>query len=192
MLAQKVKFIHMADGTAEDYRIIAAGIHRAADHLADDVLALLQATEANDMGYQVDRLEHSLQSATLAFRDGRDEETVISALLHDVGDTLAPWNHAEVAAAILKPYVSETTHWIVAKHALFQTYYYNHHFGRDRNARDRYRGHPHYQACADFCEKYDQNAFDPNFDTMPLSAFEPMVRRLFERAPNRDLAAHDA
>ncbi|MSP84155.1 MAG: HD domain-containing protein [Alphaproteobacteria bacterium] len=188
---QKVNFVHMADGTAEDYRIIAAGVHAADDRMADDVLALLQNTEANDMGYQVDRLTHSLQSATLAHRDGQDEEIVIAALLHDVGDTLAPWNHAEVSAAILKPYVSEATHWIVGKHALFQTYYYNHHFGRDRNARDRFRGHPHYQQTIDFCEKYDQNAFDPNYDTMPLSAFAPMVRRLFDRPPNRDMAAHD-
>jgi len=184
----KVSFIHMADGTAEDYRIIASRIPQIDDHLADDVLKLLQANETVDLGYKVDRLEHSLQSATHAYRDGADEETVVAALLHDVGDTLAPWNHAELGAALLKPYVSERTYWVVAKHGLFQTYYYNHHFGRDRNARDKFRGHPHYEACVAFCEKYDQNAFDPNFDTMPLSAFEPMLRRLFDRTPNRDLA----
>ena len=187
----KVSFVHMADGTAEDYRIIAAGMHAADDHLADEVLRLLQANETIDLGYRVDRLVHSLQSATLAYRDGADEETVVAALLHDVGDTLAPWNHAEVAAAILKPYVAARTHWIVAKHGLFQTYYYNHHFGRDRNERDRFRGHPHYEATCAFCAKYDQNAFDPDFDTMPLAAFEPMVRGLFERAPGHDLATED-
>jgi len=184
----KVSFIHMADGTAADYRIIAAGMQAIDDHLADDVLRQLQANETIDIGYQVTRLEHSLQSATLAHRDSADEEMIVAALLHDVGDLLAPWNHAEVAAAMLKPYVSARTHWIVAKHALFQTYYYNQHFGRDRNARDTYRGHPHYEATVAFCEKYDQNAFDPNFDTMPLSAFEPMVRRLFDRPPGHDLA----
>jgi predicted HD phosphohydrolase len=184
----KVSFIHMADGTAADYRIIAAGMQAVDDHLADDVLRQLQANETIDIGYQVTRLEHSLQSATLAHRDGADEEMIVAALLHDVGDLLAPWNHAEVAAAMLKPYVSARTHWVVAKHALFQTYYYNHHFGRDRNVRDMYRGHPHYEATVAFCEKYDQNAFDPNFDTMPLSAFEPMVRRLFDRPPGHDMA----
>lgn len=184
----KVSFIHMADGTADDYRIIASRMHRVDDHLADELLRLLQANETVDLGYQVDRLAHSLQSATLAYRDGADEEMIVAALLHDVGDTLAPWNHADVAAGILKPYVSERTHWIVAKHGLFQTYYYNHHFGRDRNARDRFQGHPHFEATRAFCEKYDQNAFDPGFDTMPVVAFEPMVRRLFDRAPNHDLA----
>jgi len=184
----KVSFVHMADGSAEDYRIIAAGMRRADGHLADDVLRLLQATEAVDLGYQVDRMEHSLQSATLAFRDGADEEMVVAALLHDVGDTLAPWNHAEVAAGILKPYVSPRTTWIVAKHGLFQTYYYNHHFGRDCDARDTFRGHPHYEATCASCAKYDQNAFDPGFDTMPLKAFEPMVRRVFDRPPGHDLA----
>jgi predicted HD phosphohydrolase len=184
----KVSFIHMADGTAEDYRIIVSRIAMVDDHLADDVLKLLQANETVDLGYKVDRLEHSLQAATHAHRAGADEETIVAALLHDVGDTLSPWNHAELGAAMLKPYVSERTHWVVAKHGLFQTYYYNHHFGRDRNARDKFRGHPHYEACVEFCAKYDQNAFDPNFDTMPLSAFEPMVRRLFDRTPNRDMA----
>ncbi|MEX2648757.1 MAG: HD domain-containing protein [Alphaproteobacteria bacterium] len=184
----KVSFVHMADGTAEDYRIIASRMHMADDHLADDLLRLLQANESVDLGYKVDRLEHSLQAATLALRDGADDELVAAALLHDVGDTLAPWNHAEVAAAVLKPYVSARTHWIVAKHGLFQTYYYNHHFGRDRNARDTYRGHPHFEATCEFCVKYDQNAFDPDFDTMPLSAFEPIVRRVFDRPPKHDLA----
>jgi predicted HD phosphohydrolase len=188
---KQVSFVHMKDGTADDYRIIGEAMKQANEPLADDVLALLQQNERIDLGYKVTRLEHSLQAATHAFRDGQSEEMVVGALLHDVGDTLAPFNHAQLAASILRPYVSERTWWVVLHHGLFQTYYYNHHFGRDRNERDRFKGHPHYQACVDFCEKYDQNAFDPDFDTMPMSAFEPMVRRLFAKPPSIDLAAHD-
>jgi len=189
---KKVSFVHMADGTAEDYRIIGEAMKEANKPLADDVLALLQENERIDLGYQVTRLEHSLQAATHAFRDNQSEEMVVAALLHDVGDTLAPFNHAQVAAAILRPYVSAQTHWVVLHHGHFQTYYYNHHFGRDRNARDAFQGHPHYQACVDFCAKYDQNAFDPAFDTMPLSAFEPMVHRLFAKPPSFDMATEAA
>ena len=188
---QKVSFVHMADGTAEDYRLIGEAMKLANEPLADDVLTLLQENERIDLGYKVTRFEHSLQAATHAYRDGQDEEMVVAALLHDVGDTLAPFNHAQVAAGILRPYVSARTYWVVLHHGFFQTYYYNHHFGRDRNARDLYKGHPHFRACVDFCAKYDQNAFDPDFDTMPLSAFEPMVRRLFARPPNFDMAAAD-
>ena len=188
---QKVSFVHMKDGTADDYRIIGEAMKEANKPLADDVLGLLQENERIDLGYKVTRLEHSLQAATHAFRDNQSEEMVVAALLHDVGDTLAPFNHAQIAAGILRPYVSERTYWVVLHHGLFQTYYYNHHFGLDRNARDRFKGHPHYQACVDFCEKYDQNAFDPGFDTMPMSAFEPMVRRLFAKPPSFDHAAHD-
>ncbi len=187
----KVSFAHMADGTAADYRIMGDAIARAHGHLADELLALLARTETVDMGLRVNRLEHALQAATHAFRDGQDEETVVAALLHDVADTVSPYNHAEVAAGILKPYVGERTFWVVKHHGLFQTWYYNHHFGRDRDLRDRYRGHPHYRACADFCEKYDQVAFDPDFEAMPLEAFEPMVRRIFARPPRFDMAALD-
>ena len=149
---EKVSFAHMAEGTADDYRIIAEASGKVADHLADDLLDLLQQTERADMGFQVTRLERSLQTATHAFRDGQDEEMVVAALLHDVGDTIAPFNHDQVAADILRPYVSDRTYWVVRHHGLFQTYYYNHHFGRDRNERDQYRDHPHFQACVDFCE----------------------------------------
>ena len=180
----KVSFAHMADGTAEDYRIIAEATAKSSEPLADDLLALLQVNERVDFGFNVTRLEHALQSATHAFQDNQDEDMVVAALMHDIADTIAPFNHAETAAAILRPYVSERVAWVVEHHGFFQTYYYNHFFGRDRNARDRLRGHPHFQACVDFCEKYDQNAFDPNFESMPLEAFEPMVRRVFARTPD--------
>ena len=131
----------------------------------------------------MDRLEHSLQSATRAYRDGADEEMVVAALLHDIGDLLSPYNHSEMAAAVLRPYVSEKTHWIVRHHGLFQSYYYAHHTGGDRNARDAYRDHPWYQDTVDFCHKWDQSSFDPDYESLPLEFFEPMVRRIFAREP---------
>ena len=136
-----------------------------------------------DSPYQITRLEHSLQSATRAERDGADDETVVCALLHDIGDVLAPANHSEVAAALLAPYVSEKNHWIVKHHGLFQGYYWFQFMGEDRNARDRYRDHEHYQACVDFCANWDQPSFDPDYDTLPLEHFETRIRELFAREP---------
>ena len=179
-----VGFTSMDQGTAEEYgfldRLYKA--HQEAS-LVDHLLGLLKSMAGPKLGYQVDRYQHSLQSATRAQRDGADEETVVMALLHDVGDVIAPDNHSAVAAAILKPYVGARTHWVVAHHGLFQGYYYFHHLGRDRDARERHRGHPHFEACASFCERWDQRSFDPDYDTLPLEAFEPAVRRLFARPP---------
>jgi predicted HD phosphohydrolase len=182
---ETVSFTRMDQGTAEDYALITRleEEHKQA-HLADSVLGVLQAMKGETMGFPVDRYEHSVQTATRALRDGADEEMVVAALLHDIGDALAPDNHSELAAAVLRPYVSERTWWIVKHHGLFQGYYFYHHVGRDRDAREQYRSHPHFQACADFCEHWDQVAFDPDYDTEPLETFEPMVRRLFARQPN--------
>ena len=189
---EKVGFAHMEDGTAEDYRIIGDAIRGAHGQLAGRLLDLLKETETAEMGLNVTRLEHALQTATHAYRNGEDEDMVVGALMHDVADTIAPYNHAEVAAGILRPYVSERVTWVVKRHGLFQTYYYAHFRGGDRNARDAYRGHPHYRDCIDFCARYDQVAFDPDYgETMPLEAFEPMVRRVFSRAPRFDLATGD-
>ncbi len=186
-----VSFSHMEDGTADDYRILSESIRKAHVTLADDLLELLQKTETVGMGLKIDRLEHALQTATHAWQDQQDDDMIVAALFHDIADTIAPYNHSDVAAAILRPYVSEKAHWVVKYHGLFQTYYYNHHYGRDRNARDRYKGHPYYQDCVDFCAKYDQMAFDPDFKSMPLEAFVPTVRRVFSRAPEFDRAAND-
>ena len=134
-------------------------------------------------GYQVSRLEHTLQSATRAYKNNETKEMVVAVLLHDIGDELAPMNHSEYAAAVLKPYVSEKTHWIVEKHGEFQTYYYAHHLGGDKNKREKYKGHKYYQACIDFCEKYDQVSFDPNYESFTLEFFKPMVKEIFARKP---------
>ncbi len=178
-----VSFTRMADGTREDYELLARLEEEFAAGTADRVLALLRQLTDSVAGYQVDRLEHSLQSATRAYRDGADEEMVVAALLHDIDDLLAPHSHGELAALLLRPYVSTRTCWIVKHHGLFQLYYYAHHVGGDRNARDKYRDHPWYQDAVDFCHQWDQSAFDPDYDTLPLEFFEPMVRRIFAREP---------
>ncbi|MCY4484577.1 MAG: HD domain-containing protein [Spirochaetaceae bacterium] len=178
-----VGFTAMAEGTREDYELLAKFEEQFAAGLADRVLAQLRALAGSLAGYQVDRLEHSLQTATRAYRDGADEEMMVAALLHDIDDLLAPHSHGELSATILRPYVTERTYWIVRHHGLFQLVYYAHHYGRDRNARDKYRDHPWYQDAVDFCHRWDQAAFDPDYESLPLDFFEPMVRRLFAREP---------
>jgi predicted HD phosphohydrolase len=176
---QTVGFTQMADGTKADYELLDRYAEDYTRTLPDRLLEALEGLKRSFAGYQVNRYEHSLQSATRAHRDGRPEEYVVAALLHDLGDELAPWTHGEMVGAILRPYVSEELCWVVAHHGVFQLYYYGHHVGEDRDARDRYRGHPHFDACAEFCERYDQNCFDPAYDSLPLEVFEPMVRRVF-------------
>ncbi|MDF0498864.1 HD domain-containing protein [Bradyrhizobium yuanmingense] len=178
-----VSYIRMEDGTAEDYALLSElnAPFRAAT--ADRVLAYLPLLRNSTEGDQVDRYVHSLQAASRALRDGAEDELVVAALLHDIGDLLAPENHSEFAASILQPYVSRTTHWIIEHHGIFQGYYYFHHTGKDRNAREQFRGHPAFEKTAEFCAKWDQTAFDPNYDTLPLATFEPIVRRIFARAP---------
>ena len=178
-----VGFTSMAEGTREDYELLEQLEVKFAEGATDRVLAQLRGLEGSLSGYQIDRLEHSLQSATRAHRDGAEEEMVVAALLHDIGDLLSPNNHSELAAAVLRPYVSERTYWIVRHHGLFQSYYYAHHTGGDRNARDAYRDHPWYQDTVDFCHRWDQSSFDPNYESLPLEFFEPMVRRVFAREP---------
>jgi predicted HD phosphohydrolase len=184
-MSRIVSFRRMEDGTKEDYELLERSEREYARHLPDHVLAALARLDHSLEGYPVSRLGHSLQ-ATRALRDGADEEMIVAALIHDVGDELAPYNHQEIAAAILRPYVRPEVTWIVQHHALFQNYYYVHHFGGDRNARDRLRDHPWYQACKDFCANWDQNSFDPGYPSEPLSTFEPLVRRIFTRPPHDD------
>jgi predicted HD phosphohydrolase len=177
------RYRSMAEGTKEDYELVFEHFKAFERKLPDRLLAALKDLEHSYPGEMVNRLVHSLQTATRAHRDGRDEEYVVAALLHDIGDLLATMNHSEYAAAILKPYVRPYTYWMIRQHGLFQGYFYFHHFGIDRNAREQHRGHPAFEMCIDFCDKYDQMAFDPDYDTMPLQAFEPMLRRLFAREP---------
>ncbi len=175
------RFTRMEEGTKEDYEIIARAYEPFADELSDRVLAHLRLLGGSYGGLKVDRLTHSLQTATRADRDGRDEEYVVCALLHDVGDMLASYNHAELAGAILAPFVSESNLWMVEHHAIFQGYYFWHHVGADRNARDKYRGHPSFERTEEFCALFDQCSFDPDYDTAKLEYFEPMVRRVLAK-----------
>lgn len=176
-------FTNLADTTREDWAGVLEHWGPYMAGLPHRVLRHLRLLEGDFGGYPVDRLEHCLQTATRAHRDGRDEEYVVCALLHDIGDTLAPANHAEHAATILSPYVSDANHWMVAHHGIFQGYYFFHHLGLDRDMRDQFRGHPHFEYTAQFCHLYDQVAFDPAYPSMPLAAFEPMVNRVLSRPP---------
>jgi len=177
----RATFKTMADSSQEEWQLIAANNGEFSKGLPDRVLAHLKLLDGDFGGFAVDRLEHSLQSATLAHRAGKDEEYVVCALLHEIGDTLGTFNHAEIGAAILKPFVSEDNHWMLEHHGIFQGYYFFHHIGLDRDMRDEYRGHQAFEHTAQFCHLFDQNAFDPDYDTMPLDAFEPMVQRVMER-----------
>ena len=179
-----VKFTEMKKGSKEDYELLAEYEKNYVNELPDRILESLKNLDNSVDGYQVSRLEHSLQSATRAEKDGADEEMIVATLLHDIGDSLAPYNHSQLIAAVLRPYVSEKVHWIMLHHGLFQEYYYAHHLGKDRNSRDKFNDHPYYQDAIDFCEKWDQNSFDPNYESFPLDHFEPMVRRLFSKEPN--------
>ena len=176
-----VSFRQMKNGTREDFEFLDAAERDHARSLPDRIMASLRRLNDSIEGYPVTRLEHSLQTATRALRDGADDELIVAALIHDLGDELAPYNHAEIAAAIIRPYVRPEVTWIVEQHGLFQAYYYVHHMGGDRNMRDRHRDHPWYASCAAFCEKWDQSSFDPSYDTLPLEAFEPHLRSIFGR-----------
>ena len=180
---KKVNFTEMKNGTKEDYMFLDKLEKEYVDETADRILGFLSRMTSTLEGYKISRLEHSLQSATRAYKNKESEEMVVACLLHDIGDELAPLNHSEYAATVLKPYVSEKTHWIIEKHGEFQMYYYAHHLGADRFKREKYKDPNYYQATVDFCEKYDQCSFDPNYKSMSLKDFEPMVRNIFSRKP---------
>jgi len=176
-----VNFHRMQDGTREDYELLERHERDYVQELPERIFAALGMLKDSLSGYPLSRLDHSLQCATRALKDGADDELVVAALIHDVGDELAPYNHAEVAASILRPYVRPEVTWIVEQHGLFQSYYYAHHLGGNRNGRDKFRDHRWYQACHDFCANWDQSSFDPNYVAEPLATFEPLVRRIFSR-----------
>ena len=176
----------MKNGTKEDYLLLEKHEKKYVEGTADRLIKFMGNLNTTLEGYKINRLEHSLQTATRALNDGANDEMIVAALLHDIGDELAPLNHAEYAAAVLKPYVSEKTHWIIEKHGIFQMYYYAHHLGGNKNARDKYKGHKYFQATVDFCEKWDQKSFDPSFKSLKLKDFEPYVRKVFSRTPYKN------
>ncbi len=183
-LHPQATFTSMDASTAEDWKIIGTDYAGFVKKLPDRVLAHLTLLDGDYGGFPIDRLQHSLQTATRAHQAGENEEYVVCALLHDIGDTLGSFNHPDIAAAILKPFVSEANLWMVQQHGIFQGYYFFHHLGMDRNMREQFRGHKYFEHTARFCEKYDGPAFDAKAEMMPLSAFEPMLRRVFEKPVN--------
>ncbi len=188
---ERAQFRAMTEGTQQDWSLIGGHLERHARRLPERLIAHLNLLRGDYGGFPVDRLEHCLQTATRAFQAGREEEYVACALLHDIGDTLGPHNHAEIAAVIVEPYVSPENHWIVEHHAIFQGYYFFHYLGLDRDLREQFRGHPHFEKTEEFCRLFDQVAFDPNFKSMPLEAFEPILQRVFSQ-PRRSMYLTEA
>jgi predicted HD phosphohydrolase len=183
MSTTQVAFTQMKDGTKAEYEFLHGFEAQYIAQTPDRIIASLRRLDDGLAGYQVSRYEHSLQSATRAEADGADIEMIVAALIHDVGDELAPENHSQLAAAIIRPYVRAEVTWVVNMHGIFQQLYYGHHVGIDPNARDAYRDHPWFDSCATFCERWDQASFDPTYPTKPLEHFEPMLREVFSRHP---------
>ena len=181
MTKDRADFSDMAKSTKEDWDAIMAHLTPFSRNGGKRVLDHLRLLDGDFGGFPVDRLTHCLQTATRAYRDGRDEPYVVMALVHDIGDTLGAYNHPDIAAAILEPFVSEELHWIVKHHGIFQGVNFFHHIGLDRDMREKFRGHEHFAATEEFIDKYDCPAFDPAYDTLPLEFFEPMVMKLFEK-----------
>lgn len=179
----QVKFTAMKDGDKEDYDFLTEHEVAYTRGTADRLLTALETLDEGLSGYQITRLGHSLQSATRAWRDGADTDWLVAALLHDIGDIFAPYNHDAYAAAILKPFVRAQCTWVVEKHGDFQMIYYGAHVGANPHKRDAYAGHFFFDDCALFCERWDQASFDPGYDTLPLDHFRPLVREVFARTP---------
>ncbi|MGB1871639.1 MAG: HD domain-containing protein [Candidatus Puniceispirillaceae bacterium] len=173
----------MDEGTKADYSLLNDLEREYVSALPDRVLNALNELSNSLAGYKIDRLHHSLQTATRAENDGADIELVVAALVHDLGDDLAPENHSQMAAAIIRPYVREEVTWIIEHHGVFQMYYYGEASGVNKDERERWRGHEWFDSCERFCRDWDQMAFDPDYPTRPLSHFEPKLREIFTRTP---------
>jgi predicted HD phosphohydrolase len=187
---ERATFTAMAEGTQEDWNKIIASALEFYPGLVDRVITHLRLLDGDFGGFPVDRLTHSLQTATRAYRANRDDDYVACALLHDIGDTLGSYNHPDIAAAIVKPFVSDELHWMVEKHGIFQGYYFFHFLGLDRNLRDQFVGHPYYDLTEEFCADFDQPAFDPEYATMTLEEFTPLLQQFFS-SPKRSIYLRD-
>ena len=175
MTEPRATFTAMTESTREDWQIVAARMRPHMAGLPGRILDHLRLLDGDYGGFAVDRLTHCLQTAARAERAGRPDDYVLCALLHDIGDTLGPFDHASVAAAIVRPFVSPELHWMVAHHAEFQGYFFFHHLGMDRDAREQHRTAPEFDLTAEFCADFDQCSFDPAYPTPPLEHFAPLV-----------------
>ncbi|MBD2859603.1 HD domain-containing protein [Spongiibacter sp. KMU-158] len=182
----KTEFKSMVESTPDDWKVIVGEQMQFMSGLPDRILQHMELLGSDFGGFPIDRLQHCLQTAELAAEGGEDEEYIVCALLHDIGDTLGSFNHADVAAVILEPFVSEANHWMIKHHAIFQGYNFFHHIGMDRNMRDQFADSEHFQRTARFVSLYDNPAFDTSKPKLSLSLFEPMVRRVMA-APKKSL-----
>ena len=187
MVSKKVKFTEMKDGDKEDYLLLKELEKSYVSMTSDRIIEELKRQGTISLeGYQITRLEHGLQSGTRALRDGADIDWIIGALLHDIGDGLAPQNHDRMSAEVIRPFVREEVSWVVEHHGIFQMIYYAHHYGWDKNARDKFKDNIYFQTCADFCERWDQKSFDPEYENKDLDFFKPMIKEVFSRPPYKD------
>jgi predicted HD phosphohydrolase len=177
----QTNFKKMSDSTAQDWHLIMCEQLDFFSKLPDRILTHLQLLEDDYGGFPVDRLQHSLQTAELAANAGEDEQYIVCALLHDIGDTLGSANHADLAATILQPFISEENLWMIKHHAVVQGYNFFHHIGLNRNLRDNLRDHPHYARTENFVNNYDDQAFDASKAKLSIDLFEPMVRNVFAK-----------
>jgi len=178
-----VSFTSMKAGTVKDFEIIAANDRQTAKELPARLIAHLQEMAKDDGAYKISRLDHVLQCASRAHRDNADDDWVIAALLHDLGDVLAPFTHGQVAGEILRPFVREEVAWVVSHHGIFQMYYNTSLTKVQRHSRDQFKEHPYYQSAIDFCENWDQCSFNPDYDTENLEFFVPIIKRVFAKTP---------
>ena len=182
MQEKTVKFVEMKDGDKEDYLLLQELEKPYLKMTPNRIIEELKRQgDVSLEGYKITRLEHGLQSGTRALRDGADLDWIIGALLHDIGDGLAPQNHDRMSAEVVRPYVREEVSWVVEHHGIFQMIYYAHHYGWDKNARDRFKDNIYFKSCSDFCERWDQSCFDPNYNSEPLDTFEPIIKEVFSR-----------
>ena len=182
MQEKTVKFVEMKDGDKEDYLLLQELEKPYLKMTPNRIIEELKRQgDVSLEGYKITRLEHGLQSGTRALRDGADFDWIIGALLHDIGDGLAPQNHDRMSAEVVRPYVREEVSWVVEHHGIFQMIYYAHHYGWDKNARDRFKDNIYFKSCSDFCERWDQSCFDPNYNSEPLDTFEPIIKEVFSR-----------
>ena len=187
MVSKKVKFTEMKDGDKEDYLLLKELEKSYISMTSDRIIEELKRQGTISLeGYQITRLEHGLQSGTRAFRDGADIDWIIGALLHDIGDGLAPQNHDRMSAEVIRPFVREEVSWVVEHHGIFQMIYYAHHYGWDKNARDKFKDNIYFQTCSDFCERWDQKSFDPEYENKDLDFFKPLIKEVFSRPPYKD------
>jgi predicted HD phosphohydrolase len=174
-------FTSMDTSTKEEWLNIGAETAKNQTRVADRIIMLLESLSTITDGFVTDQLTHCLQTATLAERAGADDEVVIASLCHDIGKAISVPNHPAIAASILKPYVRPEVHFMIEAHQDFQGKHYYAHFGMDANARDKYADHPSFDLAAKFADEWDQKAFDPSYDTLPLEHFETKLRAVFAK-----------